>query len=67
MDEHQKILVRMALSYMLSNLDDVADAFRCESDDPNHPAYGSDSKVEFRGEIIERPSEQEITDIIDSL
>lgn len=67
MNERQKLLAKLALTFMLSNIGDVEEVFQVESDDPNHPAYGKDDMLEFNGEIIDMPTEQEIEELLSIL
>lgn len=67
MTERQRMLTRLALSFMLSNLPEIENLFRVESDDPEHPAYGHDDKLEYQSEIIDKPTESEIEDILSLL
>lgn len=64
MDERQRMLAKLALSFMLSNLGAVEELFRAESDDPENPAYGNDDKLDYNGDIIDKPTEEEIEQIM---
>lgn len=64
MNDRQRIIVRLALSFMLSNMTDIEELFRVESDDPNHPAYGNDDKLDYNGDIIDKPTEAEIEELM---
>lgn len=64
MNDRQRMIAKLALSFMLSNMTDIEDLFRVESDDPNHPAYGNDNKLDYNGEIIDKPTEAEIEELM---
>lgn len=67
MTYRQTVIARLALSFMLSNLPELEELFRVESDDPNHPAYGNDDKLDYNGEIIDKPTEAELEELMNEL
>ena len=54
MNEREKQIFRLALSYLTANLDDVCQAFAVDPDFP------SDGKVDCQGEVFDNPTESEI-------
>ena len=53
MTERERMLLRIACSYMLSNLDDVIELFKAEDDDDEHV-------IDYNGEIVPSPTEDEL-------
>lgn len=54
MNTREMNIAKIALSYLLSNLDDVCELF--ETDDT--------AKINYNGEIIDKPTEDEIEELM---
>jgi hypothetical protein len=54
MSEREMLLVRIALTYMMANLDDVCDTFQVENEEES---WGN---IDFNGEIVDAPTEDEL-------
>ena len=61
MDQRQKDILRIALSYMLSNLDDIKDVFTDEDMDLDA------DEINYNGETMEIPGEDEIEELMKEL
>ena len=61
MDQRQKDILRIALSYMLSNLDDIKDVFTDEDMDLDA------DEINYNGETMEIPGEDEIDELMKEL
>ncbi len=55
MNEREQMLLRIAVSYMLSNLDDVCTAFGRDDLEP-----GQEAMIEYNGEVVPAPEEDEL-------
>lgn len=60
MNERQKTLLRLAVCYALANMNDFLDAFAAESE-------SSKLYIDFNGEIIEAPVEDEFEQLMKEL
>lgn len=61
MNEREKFLMRMAVLYMISNLDDVNDAFE------HGPPPEDNDRVSVNGEIGIKPEEDELNELMMTL
>ena len=64
MTQRQQTIARLALVFLNSNLDAACDAMaNCTDEDPDNEA----GKLNFNGEVIEPPTEEEIAQLLKEL
>ena len=56
MNEREKLILRLALSYLVSNLNDVIELFD-----------GDDDTIDYNGEVVPTPTEDEIEQLAKTL
>ena len=61
MNARERTILRIALSYMISNLDDVCECFRPEDDGV------APTRIDYNGELVPRPTDAEICQLLDTL
>jgi len=59
------VILRLALTYVNSNLDDVCDALAVSRDE--YPGPDEAGKLNFNGDLIDPPTEAEIEQLLKEL
>lgn len=64
MNDRQRMILKIALSFMMSNMDQVRDCF--ENNQPDLRSHEID-KLDYNGELIDVPTCEEIEELISTL